>query len=40
MKLICKTDDDILVHALTRDGGQGLLEGEMDRRVSAFEGEE
>lgn len=27
-----------LVHALTREGAQQLLEGEMDRRVSRFEG--
>jgi multicomponent Na+:H+ antiporter subunit E len=30
--------DEILVHALTRDGAEGLLEGEMDRRVTRFEG--
>jgi len=30
--------DEILVHALTRDGAAGLLEGEMDRRVTRFEG--
>lgn len=29
---------EILVHALTRDGAAGLLEGEMDRRVTRFEG--
>lgn len=31
-------DDEFLVHALTRAGAEGLLEGEMDRRVSRFEG--
>jgi multicomponent Na+:H+ antiporter subunit E len=30
--------DEILVHALTRDGAEGLLAGEMDRRVTRFEG--
>jgi multicomponent Na+:H+ antiporter subunit E len=29
---------EILVHALTREGADGLLEGEMDRRVTRFEG--
>lgn len=29
---------EILVHALTREAADGLLEGEMDRRVSRFEG--
>lgn len=29
---------EILVHALTRDGAEGLLAGEMDRRVTEFEG--
>jgi len=29
---------EILVHALTRDAAAGLLEGEMDRRVTRFEG--
>lgn len=29
---------EILVHALTREGAAGLLEGEMDRRVTRFEG--
>ncbi len=29
---------EILVHALTREGADGLLEGEMDRRVTQFEG--
>jgi multicomponent Na+:H+ antiporter subunit E len=28
----------ILVHALTEEGAEGLEEGEMDRRVAAFEG--
>ena len=31
--------DEILVHALTQAGAQALLEGEMDRRVTRFEGE-
>jgi multicomponent Na+:H+ antiporter subunit E len=30
--------DEIVVHALTRAGAEGLLEGEMDRRVTRFEG--
>lgn len=30
---------EILVHALTREGAAGLQTGEMDRRVTAFEGE-
>lgn len=30
--------DEILVHALTREGAEGLASGEMDRRVSQFEG--
>lgn len=29
--------DEILVHALTREGAQDLAGGEMDRRVSEFE---
>jgi multicomponent Na+:H+ antiporter subunit E len=29
---------EIVVHALTREGAAGLLEGEMDRRVTRFEG--
>ena len=29
---------EILVHALTRDGAASLAEGEMDRRVTQFEG--
>ena len=32
------TQGEILVHALTREAADGLLEGEMDRRVSRFEG--
>jgi multicomponent Na+:H+ antiporter subunit E len=28
---------EILVHALTHEGAQGLLEGDMDRRVTRFE---
>jgi len=31
--------DEILVHALTRDGAQGVADGDMDRRVAAFEGQ-
>jgi len=30
-------EDEILVHALTRDAALGLADGEMDRRVSRFE---
>jgi len=30
---------EILVHALTREGADALLEGEMDRRVTRFEGQ-
>jgi multicomponent Na+:H+ antiporter subunit E len=30
--------DEILVHALTREGAEELLAGEMDRRVTRFEG--
>lgn len=29
---------EILVHALTKEGAAGLLTGEMDRRVTRFEG--
>lgn len=29
---------EILVHALTREAAAGLVEGEMDRRVTRFEG--
>lgn len=32
------TDGEILVHALTRDGLASVAEGDMDRRVSRFEG--
>ena len=31
-------EGEILVHALTRESAAGLLEGEMDRRVTRFEG--
>lgn len=31
-------DGTILVHALTREGAAALMEGEMDRRVTRFEG--
>ncbi len=31
---------EILVHALTQEGAAGLLTGEMDRRVTRFEGAE
>jgi len=34
------TDSDIAVHALTKEGQDGLLTGEMDRRVTTVEGEE
>jgi len=30
--------DGFLVHALTREGAAGVLDGEMDRRVRRFEG--
>lgn len=30
--------DEILVHALTRGGAAAVAEGDMDRRVTAFEG--
>jgi multicomponent Na+:H+ antiporter subunit E len=30
--------DEIVVHALTREAAEGLQTGEMDRRVTAFEG--
>lgn len=30
---------EILVHALTREGAAGLQSGEMDKRVTVFEGE-
>lgn len=32
------TGDEILVHALTREGAAAVAEGDMDRRVTAFEG--
>lgn len=32
-------EGEILVHALTRESAAGLLEGEMDRRVTRFEGQ-
>ncbi len=32
-------DGEILVHALTREGAQSLLDGEMDRRVTIMCGE-
>jgi multicomponent Na+:H+ antiporter subunit E len=32
-------DDQILVHALSREGAEALAEGEMDRRVTRVEGE-
>lgn len=32
-------DDEITVHAITRDGAEDLAEGHMDRVVSRFEGE-
>ncbi|HEY7656128.1 MAG TPA: Na+/H+ antiporter subunit E [Burkholderiales bacterium] len=31
-------EGEILVHALTRESAAGVLEGEMDRRVTRFEG--
>ena len=31
-------DGQFLVHALTTDSAEGLLSGEMDRRVAALEG--
>ena len=31
-------DNELLVHALTKAGADGLVEGEMDRRVTAMEG--
>lgn len=34
------TKGEILVHALTKEGAAGLLSGEMDRRVTRFEGAE
>jgi len=32
-------DNDILVHAITSGGAEELAEGDMDRRVSVFEGD-
>ncbi|MBI3067405.1 MAG: Na+/H+ antiporter subunit E [Betaproteobacteria bacterium] len=32
------SNEEILVHALTRSSAKALLEGEMDRRVTHFEG--
>ena len=32
-------DDEILVHAITGDAAESLAEGEMDRRVTAVEGD-
>ncbi len=34
---IALEDDEILVHALTREGAEGLAGGDMDRRAAAFE---
>jgi hypothetical protein len=34
------TRDEFLVHGLTRDGAQGCVDSEMDRRVKRFEGGE
>ncbi len=31
------SDGEILVHALTREGAEGLAAGDMDRRATAFE---
>ena len=31
-------EGEVLVHALSRDGAEGLAEGEMDRRVTAMSG--
>lgn len=31
------TEGEILVHALTREGAEGLATGDMDRRATAFE---
>ena len=31
-------NNDILVHAITAGGAEELAEGDMDRRVTAFEG--
>lgn len=32
------SESEILVHALTREGAEGLAGGDMDRRVTRFEG--
>ncbi len=32
------SEKEILVHALTREGAEGLASGDMDRRVTRFEG--
>lgn len=34
---VAVTDDEILVHAITREAGEGLAKGDMDRRVDAIE---
>lgn len=34
------SDGHVLVHAISRDGAEGLESGDMDRRVTAMEGEE
>lgn len=33
-----RAKDELVVHALTKEGAEELLAGEMDRRVRAFEG--
>ena len=35
---VSRHDNELLVHALTKAGADGLVEGEMDRRVTAMEG--
>ncbi|MCT8971260.1 Na+/H+ antiporter subunit E [Microbaculum marinisediminis] len=35
--VVSERKHEILVHALTEDGGEALEEGEMDRRVATFE---
>lgn len=35
---ISRRDSEFLVHALTAEGAAGVLDGAMDRRVTAFEG--
>lgn len=37
--VVLEARHEILVHALTDDGAEALEEGEMDRRVATFEGE-